>query len=124
MGGVVTWLAASGAWACIAGMAAGAVSMLIYRELSPQDRLRRLADELAKVRKQLSTYEGDFPGAMALSCENLRLSFERLGYALWPAMGSSIPVVVGLPAIGDRFATYFLAVFATALVAKLQFKIA
>lgn len=111
-------------WASLLGAVAGYASILIYRELSPQDRLRRLADEIAAVRKQLSAYEGEFSGAWELTAENLRLSFQRLGYALWPATGSSIPVILGLPAIGDSFLSYFVTVFVAALTAKLQLKIA
>jgi hypothetical protein len=112
------------AWACFLGGAAGFISILLYRELSPQDRLRQLSDRISAVRKQLSTYDGEFAGAWALTTENLRLSCERLGYALWPATGSSIPVVLGLPAIGDNFLPFFLGVFVAALTTKLHLKIA
>lgn len=98
--------------------------MLIYRELSPQDRLRRLADQIAAIRRELYAYDGEFSGAWKLTGENLRLSFQRLGYALWPAMGSSIPIVLGLPAVGDSFIPYFFAAFVAALGAKIQLKVA
>jgi hypothetical protein len=112
------------AWTCLLGAGAGFASILIYRELSPQDRLRRLTSAIAVVRKQLSAYEGEFAGAWELTAENLRLSFERLGYALWPATGSSIPVLLGLPAVGESFLPYFLTAFVVALTAKIRLRIA
>jgi hypothetical protein len=110
--------------ACLLGLVAGVASMLIFRELSPQDRLRRLGDDMAAVRKQLSAYDGDFSGAMALTCENLRLSFQRLGCVVWPALASGLPVLLGLPAIGEALVPYFLAVIVAALTMKYQLKIA
>ena len=112
------------AWAIALGTIAGIASMLIYRRLSPQDRLRRLGDDIVAVRKQLNAYDGDFSGAMALTGENLRLSFRRLGCVLWPSLVSGLPVLSGLPTVGAHLVPYFLAVVVAALALKLQLKIA
>lgn len=76
------------------GVVTGAASMAIYTVCSPQKRLKDLKSQTAALRKEISSYDGDFPGAMRLARRNLGLSLQRFGYSLGPALLSSAPVVI------------------------------
>ena len=77
-------------WATISGV----LSMLFYAASSPQKRLAELKSQTADLQRQLAAYDGDFRGAMALSQQNLRVSFHRLGLALGPTLLAGAPVIL------------------------------
>ena len=87
-------------WGALSGIA----SMLLYARTSPQERLRGLREQTAALQKQLATYDGDFSGAMALSRQNLALSFQRFGWALGPSLLAGAPVILMLVGLHGAFA--------------------
>lgn len=48
------------------GLALGAISTLLYRKISPQSKLKALADASKTSRSQLARYDGEFDGLMPL----------------------------------------------------------
>lgn len=100
------------------GIIAGALSMLLYGRWSPQERLQELKTQSTDLQRQMSDFDGDFSGAMALAQQNLSLSFKRLGLALGPSLLSGIPVLAALPFIGEAYITYFVSVAVAAIVVK------
>ncbi len=100
------------------GLVAGAISMLVYARLSPQEKLQDLKSQASDLQQQLSSYDGDFSGAMTLAQQNLRLSFKRLGVAFGPSLLSGIPVLAAVPLIGEAYIAYFVAVAISALAVK------
>lgn len=85
------------------GVISGAASMGLYALVSPQQRLRDLKAQTAEIQKQLSAYDGDFSGAMALTRQNLSVSMRRLGWALLPSLVAGVPVVLVLVGIYDVY---------------------
>jgi len=106
------------------GVAAGSLSMLIYGRFSPQSRLETLKAEIVHLRQKMAKFDGEFSGALALTRQNLQLSFRRLRLVLVPSLLSCIPVLAMLPVIGDRFIAYFVAVACAAIAVKHFGKIA
>lgn len=102
----------------VLGLVTGAMSMLVYARLSPQEKLQSLKSQAADLQQQMSSFDGDFSGAMALANQNLRLSFKRLGIALGPSLVSGIPVLAALPFIGEAYIAYFIAVAIAAIAVK------
>ena len=100
------------------GVVAGAVSMLVYARLSPQEKLQSLKSQATDLQQQMASFDGDFSGAMALAQQNLRLSLKRLGIALGPSLVSGIPVLAALPVIGEAYIAYFIAVAVAAIAIK------
>lgn len=98
--------------------------MMLYRRVSPQSRLLTLQDQIAELQREIAVYSGDFSGAMALTRQNLRLAFLRLGMVLWPALVSSLPVFAVLPLVGTSYITYCMCVTIAALTFKYLAKIA
>jgi hypothetical protein len=120
----IDWEMLHGVWAYFVGIVAGGASMYVYARLSPQAKLKSLKVECSAMQEQLAAYEGDFSGAMALTAQNLRLTFRRLSYALWPSLIAGLPVIGALFAINDHYYCYFLATIVTAIAIKYQFQIA
>mgnify|MGYP001408544777 CR=1 FL=1 len=106
------------------GCVSGVVSMLVYGRFSPQVKLQSLKLRIEALQGELATFEGDFSGAMALTRENLRLTFQRLGLVLWPSLISGIPVLAALPLVEHSLISYFSAVVVAALTTKYLHKIA
>jgi hypothetical protein len=117
------WDVVESSWAYLVGVVAGGASMLVYARVSPQAKLKALKVECSSIQEQLAAYEGDFNGAMALTAQNLRLTFRRLGCALWPSLIAGFPVIAAYFVIGEHYYAYFLAVVITALAVKYKFQI-
>jgi hypothetical protein len=122
------------------GGVSGVASMGLFAVTSPQQRLRELKEQTLDLQKQLSAYDGDFSGAMALTRQNLALSMRRLGWALWPSLLAGVPVVLVLLGIAELYSgqqvlsigpgwvrswltTFFTATTVAALGTKFAFKI-
>jgi len=84
-------------WAALSA----ALSMWIYRRLSRQRALARLAAELSAVRQELTTYDGDFQGLKPRIGRMLRLSLRQVGLTFVPAIAASIPLLFVLPWLGS-----------------------
>jgi hypothetical protein len=107
-------------------VAAAAVSMTLYRFLSPQKRVARLKDEAAAARAELARYEGELRGMWPHAGRALALAGEQLRLALGPALVASLPVLAlmvwlstpyghGLPPAGTIVAIAALRGDATAI---------
>jgi hypothetical protein len=115
------------AWAAVAG----ALSMILYARLTPQDRIRRLKRVSARVQERLRSYEGDFQGAMALSRRNVGLALSRLWLSAGPSLVAGIPVIaVMLWAVPTQLkqesamVVFFVVAAGSALLAKFALKAA
>lgn len=121
---VIDWETLQAVWAYFMGVTAGIASMLLYLRVSPQEKMKSLKLECSSIQQQLSAYEGDFRGALALTSQNLRITFRRFLCALGPSLLAGLPVIAGFFAIGENYYAYFLATIVTALAVKYQFQIA
>lgn len=75
------------------GAVGGAVSMLLYRALSPQARIALGKSELLVARRTLNRYDGGLDGAWPLMRNMLRAAIRQVGRVAWPALLASLPVV-------------------------------
>ncbi|MDZ4659074.1 MAG: hypothetical protein SH868_15985 [Bythopirellula sp.] len=98
--------------------------MLVYARISPQEKLKSLKSQSMDLQQAITAYDGDFSGAMALTKQNLRLTFQRLGCVLWPSIVAGLPVLAALFFVEDNYIPFFLATFVTALFLKFACKIA
>lgn len=90
-------------WALLAA----AVSMALYRWLSPQSRIARLKREAAEARRALNEHDGNLDEAAPLMRRMLRLSLLQMGAVTGPAVLASLPILCLLvwlsTAYGYRF---------------------
>ena len=76
------------------GALGGAVTMLVYRLASNQEGIRAQKARMRELQVKLKLAQDDFAETMRLSRQNLAVSFRLLGMSLWPALLSSLPVVI------------------------------
>lgn len=76
-------------WALIGS----AVSMGLYRLISPQARIARLRDAAVAARRRMAAYDGEFSGLGEMALSSLGLSLRHVGVVLLPAVIASLPVV-------------------------------
>jgi hypothetical protein len=76
------------------GAASGAITMVVYRLTSDQNGILALKERMRDIRGRLKAAGDDFAQTMQLSRENLGVSMRLLFKSLWPALVSSLPVVV------------------------------
>lgn len=79
------------------------LSMLVYRLISPQQRLAALREETAALRRQLAGFAGEFADMAPLLRRNLALSFRQLGLTFGPAMLAGLPVIFILAFLSNAF---------------------
>lgn len=87
------WLA-PGYRVILFGALSGVLSMLLYRAISLQQRIRSLKQEARVVRRELSKTSEDFGEVLRLTGINLRVSFGIMGLAIGPALISSVPALI------------------------------
>jgi hypothetical protein len=75
------------------GAAGGALSMLLYRAISPQARIASSKQEQLKVRSSLDEFDGELADAWPLIRRLLGLSLGHVGRVLGPAVVASVPVL-------------------------------
>lgn len=85
------------------GIVGGIVSMMIYRAISAQERVAVAKREIAGVRRELNTYDGEFAGAWHLARRLIRLSFIQVGRVGWAAVVASLPLLCLLVWISTAF---------------------
>lgn len=85
----------------------GALSMALYRVLSPQKRLAELEAKAAEARRALDAHEGEFAEAWPLIGQMLRLSLRRLRLVLWPALAAAVPMIALLVWLSTAFGHQF-----------------
>ena len=108
----------------VCGIVSGVASMLVYRRFSPQEQLKSLKLQAADLQQQMSHFDGELVGAMALARQNLQLSIRRLGVAMIPSLWSGLPVLLALLVVREQYVAFFVATAVAALTAKLLFRIA
>jgi hypothetical protein len=75
-------------------MIAGASTMLIYRALSPQRRLRTIKVDLRIAQRRLNEFDGEFADAWPHMRRMLGLAFAQLGLVIGPAGAALAPMVL------------------------------
>ncbi len=76
-------------WAVIGAL----LSMMIYRELTPQRRLALIEAATLRLRRRLDRHEGELGEAMPVILRMLGLSLLRLRLVLVPALVGALPVI-------------------------------
>ena len=85
------------------GAAAGIVSMLLYRAISPQASIARGKTELQAARRALDGYDGDFEGARPLMHRLLHVALRQVGRTGWPGLLASLPVLFVLAWLSNAY---------------------
>ncbi len=88
------------------GLAAGVLSMLVYRRFSPQARLQELGVQAADARRALNAHTGDFSEALVLMRASCTLSLQRLKVALLPSLLAGLPVILLLIGLQPRYESF------------------
>jgi hypothetical protein len=79
------------------------IGMRVYRRFSDQPRLLALRAEIAAVQSALARHDGRFAELGVLIRRNLSLSLRQLGLTLIPALLASLPLLLVLPWLSNRF---------------------
>lgn len=85
------------------GVIGGALSMGLYRLISPQARIAGLKQAALAARRKMATYDGEFSGLGPLAFESLGLSFRHVGSVLLPAVIASLPVLCLLAWLSNSY---------------------
>lgn len=119
----------------------GAVSMVLYRAVSHQGRLRELKGKIRAARADVYGYDGDFRGALPLLGRQIGLSLRLVGRNVIPVCIASLPVVFLIDWVAARFhglgvllpgvpvwiggweTPFFAALFAVTLAVKILWRI-
>jgi hypothetical protein len=79
------------------------LGMRLYRRYSDQPRLLALRTQIVQSQRALALHEGAFGELRVLIARNLSLSLRQLGLTLRPALIASLPLLIILPWISNRF---------------------
>lgn len=86
------------------GVAAGWLTMLVYRRLSNQERIGLLKAEQKAQQKRIAEFDGEFGELMPLVRATLGTGFRQLGLALGPALLATVPVLFLVVWVAGAFA--------------------
>lgn len=86
---------------------AGALTMLIYAALSPQQRIRRIKQELLVARRDLDQFDGEFADAWPRMRRMLALAFGQLGLVIGPAGVALAPMILVVGWIAQTYGYAF-----------------
>lgn len=75
------------------GALAGALSIIIYAALSPQDSIKRLKKKIRSLQREMLGLDLEFPDFLRLSKENLKTSLRLFVIVLGPGLVSVLPVL-------------------------------
>jgi hypothetical protein len=76
------------------GGLAALISMLVYRQLSSQEKIKQGKEELRRTRRKLNAFEGaEFKEAWPLMRSMLGANFRQLARVAWPATAASLPLL-------------------------------
>ena len=89
------------------GAAAGALSMWLYRAVSPQARIARSKQEQLEARRRLDAFDGELAEAWPLIRRLLRLSLGHVARVSGPAVLASLPVLFLLVWISTAYGHAF-----------------
>lgn len=85
------------------GLIAGVLSILLYRAVSPQARLRKLSEETTAARAELKSMQPHDAGYAGLIMRSLMVSLRRLGVSFFPALVSALPVLLMVVFLDTRY---------------------
>lgn len=103
------WLTVLPPWLRVVlwGGVSGALSMWLYKLISPQQRIGRATGDQRDARRRLGEFDGELGDAWPLIRNLLGVSLRRVGQVTGPALVASIPVLCVLvwlsTAYGHRF---------------------
>lgn len=141
MSGAVLGFAPDWLTVSVAGLVVGAVTMLLFQRLSPQETLRAMKVEARDARRAMQSYDGeDFWQMWALTRRSLALQFQQLRVMFVPTMIAALPVIITMGAfelifegvevldVGPSWlwtwhATFLIALSVAAIVTKVAFRI-
>jgi uncharacterized membrane protein (DUF106 family) len=86
------------------GVAAGWLTMLVYRRLSNQEKIGLLKAEQKAQQKRIAEFDGEFSELMPLVRATLGTGFRQLGLALGPALLATVPVLFLVVWVAGAFA--------------------
>lgn len=87
--------------------AGAALSMFLYRAISPQRRIAALSAEAAALRRSLNHHDGEFADAWPLIRSNLGVAGRRLALVTPPAIVASLPLIAIIVWIAGAYGHYF-----------------
>lgn len=85
------------------GLIASALSMGLYRLISPQARIAALRDAALEARRKMAAYDGEFSGLGEVALASVALSCRHVGAVLWPAVLASLPVLCLLAWLSNAY---------------------
>jgi len=85
------------------GVLAGWITMLAYRRLSNQERIKELKQEQKTQQAALAAFDGEFEEMWPLIREALSLGFKQLGLALGPALLATVPILFLVVWVSGQF---------------------
>ncbi|WGF87429.1 hypothetical protein [Marinivivus vitaminiproducens] len=88
-------------------IAAAAVSMGLYRAISPQGRIAQAQAEVVEARRVLNGFDGEFADAWPLMKRMLGASLRHVGLVTGPAIAASLPVLFLLVWLSTAFGYVF-----------------
>jgi hypothetical protein len=77
------------AWGCLMA----SLVMLLYRLISPQQKIARIRLEAAATRKQMAAFDGDFGDLAPIVRNSLKLSLMQIAWIFFPALIASLPLL-------------------------------
>ena len=81
---------------CACGAANGVLSILIYKFVSPQERIAHVLTASAQLQAQIKCYDGDLAGMIRLSWKNVVLACRRVWLAFIPSLLAGLPVLASM----------------------------
>jgi len=86
------------------GVAAGWLTMLLYRRFSNQEEIGQLKAEQKVQQKRIAEFDGEFAELMPLIGKTLGTGFRQLGLAIGPALLATVPVLFLVVWVAGEFA--------------------
>jgi hypothetical protein len=90
-------------WGALAGVAA----MLLYWAFSPQASISATKRELARTRRALDAYDGEFAGAGGLIGAMLVQALRQVGLVLLPTLLAALPVLCLIAWLGGAYGYFY-----------------
>jgi hypothetical protein len=89
------------------GMLAATGSMLLYRRLSPQERIRQGKQAVRLAQQRLNAFDGEFKAAWPLMRQLLRSALGQVARVGGPAIVASVPLLFLLSWMGTTYGYHY-----------------
>lgn len=90
-------------WAVLTGL----VGMALYRLISPQERLLKIKQRVRESRRALAAFDGDADEMLPVVMASLKSSFHHLGLTFGAALAASLPVLLLISPVAQRYSREF-----------------